>query len=93
MSSIYKGFRFPREIISHCVWLYHRFPFSYREIGLMMAERGIDVTYETIRTWCTRFGPEYARWCCQVVWDAAVFGHSRPSPGAVGQAARACSVT
>ena len=59
--SVYKGFRFPPEIISHCVWLYHRFPLSYREIELMMAERGIDVTYETIRTWCARFGPEYAR--------------------------------
>ena len=61
MSSMYKGFRFPREVISHCVWLYHRFPLSYREIEVMMAERGVDVTYETIRTWCTRFGPEYAR--------------------------------
>ncbi|MDV6278271.1 IS6 family transposase [Rhodococcus erythropolis] len=61
VSSIYKGFRFPREIISHCVWLYHRFPLSLREIELLMAERGIEVTYETIRTWCTRFGPEYAR--------------------------------
>ncbi|MDV6278417.1 IS6 family transposase [Rhodococcus erythropolis] len=61
VSSIYKGFRFPREVISHCVWLYHRFPLSLREIELLMAERGIEVTYETIRTWCTRFGPEYAR--------------------------------
>ncbi|MDV6278246.1 IS6 family transposase [Rhodococcus erythropolis] len=61
MSSTYKGFRFPREIISHCVWLYHRFTLSLREIELLMAARGIEVTYETIRTWCTRFGPEYAR--------------------------------
>ena len=61
MSSIYKGFRLPPEIISHCVSLYRRFPLSLREIELMMAERGIDVTYETIHTWCTRFGPEYAR--------------------------------
>ncbi|WP_411194460.1 IS6 family transposase [Rhodococcus erythropolis] len=61
VSSMYKGFRFPREIISHCVWLYHRFTISFREIELLMAERGIEVTYETIRTWCTKFGPEYAR--------------------------------
>ena len=61
MSSMYKGFRFPREVISHCVWLYHRFPLSFRAIELMMAERGVDVTYESIRTWCARFGPEYAR--------------------------------
>ncbi|MDV6277957.1 hypothetical protein R3Q06_31225 [Rhodococcus erythropolis] len=43
MSSMYKGFRFPREIIAHCVWLYHRFPLSLREIELLMAERGIEV--------------------------------------------------
>ncbi|MDV6278647.1 IS6 family transposase [Rhodococcus erythropolis] len=61
MSSTYKGFRFPREVISHCVWLYHRFTLSLREIELLMAARGIEVTYETIRTWCTRFGPECAR--------------------------------
>ncbi|MDV6278662.1 IS6 family transposase, partial [Rhodococcus erythropolis] len=61
MSSTYKGFRFPREIISHCVWLYHRFALSFREIELMMAECGVEVTYETIRIWCIRFGPEYAR--------------------------------
>ncbi|MDV6212647.1 IS6 family transposase [Rhodococcus erythropolis] len=58
---MYKGFRFPREIISHCVWLYHRFTLSLREIELLMAARGIEVSYETIRTWCTKFGPEYAR--------------------------------
>ncbi|WP_411194441.1 IS6 family transposase [Rhodococcus erythropolis] len=61
MSSTYKGYRFPREIIAHCVWLYHRFTLSFRDIELLMAERGIEVIYETIRTWCTRFGPEYAR--------------------------------
>ncbi|MDV6278611.1 hypothetical protein R3Q06_35065 [Rhodococcus erythropolis] len=43
MSSMYKGYRFPREIISHCVWLYHRFTLSLREIELMMAARGIEV--------------------------------------------------
>ncbi|MDV6278478.1 IS6 family transposase [Rhodococcus erythropolis] len=61
VSTTYKGYRFPREIISHCVWLYHRFTLSFREIELLMAARGIEVSYETIRTWCTRFGPEYAR--------------------------------
>ncbi|MDV6278230.1 DDE-type integrase/transposase/recombinase [Rhodococcus erythropolis] len=61
MSSMYKGFRLPREIISHCVWLYHRFPLSFREIELLMAACGVEVTYETICTWCTRFGLEYAR--------------------------------
>lgn len=51
MSSMYRGFRFPREMISHCVWLYRRFPLSFREIELLMAACGIEVTYETIRTW------------------------------------------
>jgi hypothetical protein len=47
----YQGFRFPVEIISHCVWLYHRFPLSLREVEEMMLERGVVVTYETIRAW------------------------------------------
>jgi putative transposase len=41
----YKGYRFPPEIISHCVWLYFRFPLSYRDIEELMAERGIVLTY------------------------------------------------
>ncbi|WP_094275548.1 IS6 family transposase [Rhodococcus sp. OK302] len=61
VSSTYKGYRFPREIISHCVWLYHRFTLSLCEIELLMAGRGVEVSYETIRAWCARFGPEYAR--------------------------------
>lgn len=61
VSSIYKGFRFPREVISHCVWLYYRFTLSFRDIELLMAAGGIEVTHEAIRAWCTRFGPEYAR--------------------------------
>ena len=56
----YKGFRFPVEIISHCVWLYHRFPLSLRDVEEMMLERGIVVTYETIRQWCRTFGQTYA---------------------------------
>ena len=58
---MYKGYRFPREIIAHCVWLYHRFTLSFREIELMMAARGIEVSYETIRKWYAKFGPECAR--------------------------------
>lgn len=57
----YKGYRFPREIISHCVWLYYRFTLSFREIELPMAVRGVEVSYETIRAWCVRFGSEHAR--------------------------------
>jgi putative transposase len=56
----YKGFRYPAEIISHCVWLYHRFPLSFREVEEMMMERGVVVSHETIRQWCQKFGQTYA---------------------------------
>jgi putative transposase len=56
----YKGFRYPAEIISHCVWLYHRFPLSFREVEELMLERGLVVSHETIRQWCEKFGQSYA---------------------------------
>ncbi len=59
-SSPYKGFRFPAEIISHAVWLYFRFSLSYRDVEELLAERGIVVTYETVRQWCLQFGQQYA---------------------------------
>ena len=57
----YAGYRFPTEIIGHAVWLYHRFNLSLRDVEDLLAERGIEVSYETIRRWCIRFGPAYAR--------------------------------
>jgi len=54
--SPYKGHRFPAEIISHSVWLYFRFSLSFRDVEEMMAERGVAVSYETIREWCQKFG-------------------------------------
>ncbi len=57
----YHGYRFPPEIISHAVWLYHRFSLSFRDVEDLLAERGITVSYEAIRLWCLRFGPQYAR--------------------------------
>ena len=57
----YRGYRFPPEIISHAVWLYHRFCLSFRDAEDLLAQRGITVTYETIRHWCQTFGPDYAR--------------------------------
>ena len=59
--SIYKRHRFPPEIIQHTVWLYHRFNLSFRDIEDLLAERGITVTYESIRLWCIKFGQKYAR--------------------------------
>ena len=49
--------RFPSQIIAHVVWLYLRFSLSLREVEEVMPERGIDVSYETIRRWTVKFGP------------------------------------
>jgi putative transposase len=59
-ASLYKGHRFPPEIIRYCVWLYYRFSLSYRDIEEIMAERGVQLTYETVRKWCLKFGQRYA---------------------------------
>jgi hypothetical protein len=56
----YKGHRYPVEIINHCVWLYFRFPLSFREVEELMLTRGVVVSYETIRRWCAKFGQAYA---------------------------------
>ena len=58
--SAYHGFRFPAEIISHAVWLYHCFCLSLREVELILAQRGIEVSYESIRAWGLRFGRSFA---------------------------------
>ncbi len=60
-SSSYRGHRFPTEIIGHGVWLYYRFSMSLRDVEELLAKRGITVTHETIRQWCMKFGPKYAR--------------------------------
>ena len=57
----YPGYRFPAEVISHALWLYHVFGLSLRDVELILAERGIGVTHESIRRWCLRFGAEFAR--------------------------------
>jgi putative transposase len=57
----YKRHRFPSDIISYAVWLYYRFNLSHRDIEDLLAERGIIVSYETIRLWCIKFGAMYAR--------------------------------
>jgi putative transposase len=57
---LYRGYRFPAAIISHAVWLYFRFALSHRDIEELLAERGVQVSYEAIRLWCRRFGATYA---------------------------------
>ena len=47
--------RFPAEVISHAVWLYHVFSLSLRDVELLLAGRGVVVSYETVRRWCKKF--------------------------------------
>ena len=61
VKSFYRGHRFPPEIISHAVWLYYRFTLSFRDVEVLLAERGVTVSYEAIRLWCRKFGPAYAQ--------------------------------
>ena len=63
--------RFPAEIISHAVWLYHVFSLSLRDVERILAERGVLLTYETIRRWCRKFGQSFANSLCR----------RRPRPG------------
>ncbi len=57
----YKRHRFPPQIIAHAVWLYFRFPLSLRLVQDTLLERGIVLSFETIRRWVVKFGPGYAR--------------------------------
>ena len=60
-TSSYSGHRFLAEVISHAVWLYYRFSLSFRDVEDLLAERGVQVSYETIRRWSQRLGAEHAR--------------------------------
>jgi len=62
--------QFPPEIIRHAVWLYLRFTLSFRDVEDLLAERGLDVSYETVRRWVLKFGPLFAR----------ELSHRRPRP-------------
>ncbi len=57
----YARYRFPPEVIRHAVWLYVRFTLSYRDVEDLLAERGLEVSYETVRRWVLKFGPAIAR--------------------------------
>jgi transposase-like protein len=56
----YSGYRFPPEIIQQAIWLYVRFTLSFRDVEDLLAERGIMVSYETVRRWMNHFGPKFA---------------------------------
>lgn len=51
-----KGYRFPKLVIGHAVYLYHRLPISYRDVQELLFKRGVDVSHETVRAWCLKFG-------------------------------------
>src|ERR1700761_9594852 len=57
----FKRHRFPAGVIRYAVWLYFRFTLSLRDVEELLAQRGIDVSYETIRCWTIKFGPQIAR--------------------------------
>src|SRR5450755_711258 len=57
----YARHRFPSEVICHAVWLYLRFTLSYRDVEDLLAERGLGVSYETVRRWVLKFGPLFAK--------------------------------
>jgi putative transposase len=58
--SPHRGYRFPPEIIAHAVWLYFRFNLNFRDVEDLLAERGVFVSHETVRQWCTKFGAAFA---------------------------------
>ena len=68
---LYRGFHSPPEIIKQAVWLYHCFSLSLREVELILAARGVVVSYETVREWSLRFGRTYAK----------TLKRCRPQPG------------
>src|ERR1700745_2794308 len=57
----YRRHRFPPAIIQHAIWLYLRFTLSYRDVEELLAERGLDISYETVRRWVLKVGPAIAR--------------------------------
>src|SRR5947199_8433183 len=61
MELSYRRHRFPPVVIQHAVWVYLRFTLSYRDVEDLLAERGLDISYETVRRWVLKFGPLFAR--------------------------------
>src|SRR5215467_10393521 len=61
MGLSYRRHRFPPVVIQHAVWVYLRFTLSYRDVEDLLAERGLDISYETVRSWVLKFGPVIAR--------------------------------
>ena len=80
----YKRHRFPADVIRQAVWLYFRFTMSFRDVEDLLAEQGIEVSYETIRCWAIKFGPAFTRElsdeCAQIsVSRISIFDHGGSS--------------
>ena len=80
-SLCYRRHRFPPEIIQHAIWLYLRFTLSYRDVEELLAERGLDISYETVRRWVLKFGPSIARRVAPSAPSAEQFLASRRDGG------------
>src|SRR5690242_14510129 len=72
--SLFRGYRFPPEIIGQAVWLYFRFQLSLRDVQDLLAERGLIVSHESIRQWCDTFGPTFAAGLCKRRAGSAGYG-------------------
>jgi len=86
----YHRHRFPPEIIQHAIWLYLRFILSYRDVEELLAERGLDSSYESVRRWVLKFGPTV---CGGVQDQAHLVGERTAAAGAVRGELSLCSLT
>src|SRR5215813_6544279 len=94
MELSYRRHRFPPVVIQHAVWLYLRFTLSYRDVEDLLAERGFDISYETVRSWVLKFGPVIARRLRQRRPPVLVMrpGEAQSLLGEAGQQDRQCFV-
>jgi putative transposase len=73
-SLCYRRHRFLPEVIQHAIWLYLRFTLSYRDVEELLAERGLEISYETVRRWVLKFGPAIRDGCASVALGRAITG-------------------
>jgi putative transposase len=89
----HRGHRFPAEIIAHAVWLYHVFSLSLRDVELLLAARGVIVSYESVRRWCLKFGRSIADKLRQRRLRPGDTWHSTRCSSGLMASSMACGVT